>query len=68
MTVKKDGKTYKLREDFQRAQVVVLVNDQAVFRSGEYRTAAEHLKHQHGLSDGELATVYRDYKNDFDRG
>ena len=68
MTVKKDGKSYQLREDFKRAQVVVLIDGKPVYSSGEYRNAAEHLKHQHGLSDSELRTVYQDYRNNYDNG
>lgn len=67
MPVTVNGKEYKLREDFKRAQVVVYVDNQPVFSSGEYRFSAEYLKRQAGLTGDQMKEVYSDYRNDYDR-
>ena len=65
MSVFKDGKEIKLREDFTAQAVVVFVDDKEVFRSNEYARCTEYLDKNYQCSDDEKWAVYHDYKRDF---
>jgi len=56
----------KLREDFRRGQVRVIVDGVEKHRSGEYRLAAEYVVNVYHLSSAEMMAVWRDYKSDYD--
>ena len=65
--LKKDGKTIKIREDFNTNTVNVFVDDEIIYSNEDYLPAAKHIRDKYNLNKDELYTIYYDYKKDYDR-
>lgn len=56
----------KFRESRPIGKVNVIVDDSIVFSNAEYATSAKWAQRNYNLSDSQLTSIYRDYKNDYD--
>lgn len=66
MAIKKDGKTWKLREDFRQSCVAVYMDNFVAFRSSSYGGSADFIQKHLDLNANEMETIYRDYRKDYD--
>lgn len=60
----------KFREMFSHGKVGIFIlvgqTHRLIYANDEYRGTAENAQSRFGLSDNELMTLYRDYKDDYD--
>lgn len=56
----------KLRESIPVGKVLVIVDGKVVYRSFDYRSAAEWAMAQYNLATSDMHAIYRDYKDDYD--
>ena len=56
----------KFRENFERGEVWVYVDDSPVFRSGEFLLAMKWAQQAYNLTEAQEQAIRVDYKNDYD--
>ncbi len=55
------------RENWDKGRVEALVNGVVVIGNSDYQSVVEQAQRRFGLSDSVLMTLYRDYKDDYDK-